>query len=214
MIRKAIVSTILFVFFATTAGAQTWDEWFRQKKTQQKYLLQQIAKLQVYLGFVKKGYDIANKGLTFIGDIKKGDFKLHGDFFNHLKTVSPIIRHYSKVSDIISMQVRMVAAYKQYYQQFRQLGVFSTDEINYLYGVFTTLLDKVADDITDLTNILTNAKMEMTDDERIEQINKLYDRVTEKYSFLYSFGENVKVQATQRKKELGDLQGLKKLYEP
>ncbi len=38
--------TILFVCTAYLGHAQTWDEWFRQKKTKIKYLGQQIAALQ------------------------------------------------------------------------------------------------------------------------------------------------------------------------
>jgi hypothetical protein len=57
---------------------------FNQNATQIEYMIQQIALLQTYIGYVEKGYDIVNKGLTLIGDIKNGDFKLHNEFFNGL----------------------------------------------------------------------------------------------------------------------------------
>ena len=65
---------------AGTVEAQTFSEWFRQKKTQKKYLLQQIAALQVYIGYAQKGYRIAKEGLTTIGGFTKGEFDLHSDF--------------------------------------------------------------------------------------------------------------------------------------
>lgn len=65
-------------FSGTRASkVQTFHEWFRQKKTQKKYLIQQIAALKVYLGYVQKGYSIAQKGLTTVSNIKKGNFDLH-----------------------------------------------------------------------------------------------------------------------------------------
>lgn len=54
-----------FVFSFQLAEAQTFDEWFRQKKTQKKYLVQQIAALKVYLGYLKEGYEIAQKGMGY-----------------------------------------------------------------------------------------------------------------------------------------------------
>lgn len=55
------ISIILFImFFVNRSHAQTWDEWFNQKSTQKKYLLQQIAAFEAYLSYAKKGYDIAN----------------------------------------------------------------------------------------------------------------------------------------------------------
>src|SRR5260221_4860823 len=101
-----MIFIILSLFVCIQAGhAQTYDEWFRQKKTQKKYLLQQIAALQVYIDYAKKGYDIASKGLNTIRDIKNGDFNLHRDFFGSLKQVNPKIKKYAKVADIIAYQV-------------------------------------------------------------------------------------------------------------
>ena len=55
-----IMATIACIILSTNIGhSQKWDEWFKQKKTQKKYLIQQIAALKVYLGYLKEGYDIA-----------------------------------------------------------------------------------------------------------------------------------------------------------
>ena len=67
-------------------SAQTVNEWVNQKSTQKKYLLQQIAALQVYINYAKKGYNIVSGGINTIRDIKKGDLNLHNTFFSSLKT--------------------------------------------------------------------------------------------------------------------------------
>ena len=56
---KQFTLLILFVLAGGLSQAQTFNEWFRQKATQKKYLIQQIAALQVYLDYVQKGYAIA-----------------------------------------------------------------------------------------------------------------------------------------------------------
>lgn len=73
---KRLIVLILFAILSTDVKAQTFAEWFRQSATQKKYLLQQIAALQVYIGYVQKGYSIAKEGLSAISDIKHGEFKL------------------------------------------------------------------------------------------------------------------------------------------
>jgi hypothetical protein len=175
-------------------------------------MLEQISKYEVYLTYLKKGYDIASKGLTLIGDIKKGDFNLHKDYFNSLNQVNPQIKRDVKVAAMIAMQVEMLSAYKSYYQKFRASGVFTNQEINYLYSVFTTLLNDVAEDIAELTNVITDGQLQMKDDERINRINNLYMGMTGKYDFLYSFSDQVQIQSLQRQKELQEIQHLQKSY--
>jgi hypothetical protein len=51
-----------------------------KKKTQKKYLLQQIAALQVYFGYAKKGYSFVSSDTKTIRDIKKGDPKINNTF--------------------------------------------------------------------------------------------------------------------------------------
>lgn len=200
--------------FAQDAGAQTRDEWFNQKKTQRKYMLAQIAKLQLYLGYLKKGYDIVQDGLNLVSDIKNGDFHLHQFFFDRLKQVSPKIKQYGKVAEMISMQVRMLTAYKDNYKQFKQVGQFTPDEIDGLFKILSNLLDLALADINDLTIILTNGDLGMSDDERISRIDELWGRMSEKYQHLFSFLDEMKTLSIQRTHELRDIQTLKNLYLP
>ena len=52
----------LCAFSFQAAKAQTFAEWFQQKKTQIKYLTEQIAALEQYGNYVKQGYRIAQGG--------------------------------------------------------------------------------------------------------------------------------------------------------
>ncbi|MGB4400952.1 MAG: hypothetical protein WBJ10_16380, partial [Daejeonella sp.] len=74
------MKAILILFIVSMSGnlmAQTWDEIFKQKETQKKYLVQQLAALKLYAGYLKKGYDIADKGISSIKAFSNGEFKLH-----------------------------------------------------------------------------------------------------------------------------------------
>src|SRR5258706_10649819 len=100
---KKMVLVMLLIF--NYAYGQTYDEWFRQQKTQIKYLTEQIAALQVYAGYVEKGYKIAKDGLDAIHAIKQGDFSLHNKYFSSLKNVNHNVKAYAKIADIIALQI-------------------------------------------------------------------------------------------------------------
>ncbi|RYD59158.1 MAG: hypothetical protein EOP56_02705 [Sphingobacteriales bacterium] len=93
MILKLCIWITAMACVAGTASAQFLGGFFNQKGTQRRYMLQQIALYQVYLGYVKKGYDISQKGLGLWGDIRKGDLNLHTDYFKSLDSVNPSVRN-------------------------------------------------------------------------------------------------------------------------
>lgn len=186
----------LFAFLSS--AAQTTDEWLNQKATQKKYLLQQIAALQVYIGYAKKGYNIVSGGVNTIRNIKNGDFNLHRDFFNRLKNVNPAIRRYAKVADIIAYQVKIIKQTKISIQQIRETKQFTEAELDHCKQVFDNLLDECLKTVDELVLVTTSGKLEMKDDERLKRIDRLYADVQDKYSFTCVFSEDMGILAVQR----------------
>ncbi|MBP6023916.1 hypothetical protein [Ferruginibacter sp.] len=186
----------LFAFLSS--NAQTADEWLNQKATQKKYLLQQIAALQVYLGYAKKGYTIVTSGVNTIRNIKNGDFNLHRDFFNRLKNVNPSIRQYAKVADIIAYQVKIIKQTKITIQQIRETKQFTEAELGHCKQVFDNLLDECIKTVEELILVTTSGKLEMKDDERLNRIDGLYADIQNKYSFACSFSDDMGLLAVQR----------------
>lgn len=201
-------SFILFsiVILSTSVKAQTFAEWFRQKATQKKYLLQQIAALQVYIGNAQKGYTIVHNGLKIITDIKHGDINLHSDYFNSLKTVSPTIRKYRKVADIIAFQLKIVKEYSSFSRQVQKSKMFNADELKYMNTVFSKLIDDCMNTIDELTMVITDHQLEMKDDERLKRIDILYNDMQDKYSFVKRFSDEAKILAVSRLTEQNDVQ--------
>lgn len=195
---KVLLLSITLYLVAHSSNAQTFDEWFNQKATQKKYLLQQIAALQVYLGYAKKGYNIATSGINTIRNIKNGDFNLHRDFFNRLKNVNPAIRRYAKVADIIAYQAKIIKQAKVTLQQIRATKQFTEAELDYCKQVFDTLLDECIKTVEELILVTTSGELEMKDDERLKRIDGLYADVQDKYSFACSFSEDMGLLAVQR----------------
>src|SRR5690349_3649304 len=150
-------------------------EWIKQKKTQKEYLMSQITLLQLYLGYLKKGYDIASKGLNTIENIKNGDFNLHRDFFSSLKNVNPHIANSAKVADIIAFQVYIIQNLKRVNSFCQSSEQFTADEIYYVTKVYRNMLYLSDINISELLTIVRANETEMKDDERLNRLNKIYD---------------------------------------
>lgn len=210
--KKLVLLTLLICVSFQGVRAQTFAEWFKQKKTQIKYLGQQIASLQVYAGYLEKGYHIAQTGLTTIGDIKNGEFNLHQDYFGSLKSVNPSIANDARIAAIIAMQVSIVQQYKKCYKQVQQSNLFNSNEVNYIYTVFTNLLGDCTNDLTELISVTTTGQLQLSDDERLRRIDGLYKEMQDKYSFAQSFSDETGIMIVARMKDSNDANTLNYLY--
>ena len=206
LMKKIVLFLLVFASAAGSLQAQTFAEWFQQKKTQKKYLLQQIAALQVYIGYAKKGYNIAKEGLTTIGGFTRGEFNLHTDYFNSLKSVNPEVKRYARIAGIIALQIKIVQGYNRTYRQLNSSDAFSNDELAYIGRVFGRLLDDCDKTLDELITITTDSELEMKDNERIERIDKLYLDMQDKFTFEQSFSNDAKSLAASRIKEKTDVQ--------
>lgn len=190
------------------AQAQTWSEWFRQKKTQQRYLVNQIAALQVYIGYAKKGYDIVGDGIHTVRDIKNGEFGLHSAFFGSLKTVSPYIRDNAKVAEIIAMQLAITKAFGAV----RGNDLLGEGGHNYINDVRENVLAECTKDLEELVLVITSGKVEMTEDERIRRLDKIYETMRDRSAFTGHFTGQVNVLIAQKERENRQNENLKKIY--
>ena len=83
------------------AWSQVLGGLFDQQATELKYYQQQIAYLEIYIGYLEKGYKIAQAGLSEIAAIKKGEFHLHQEFFSALASVSPAIARDDRIAGVL-----------------------------------------------------------------------------------------------------------------
>lgn len=200
------------VLLSVTAQGQTWSEWFQQKKTQIRYLGQQIAALQVYIGYVKKGYEIADKGLSIIGNIKDGEFNLHRDFFSSLSAINPRIRSYARVAELAVLQVKMVQTHQRSIQALEQSGQFTPVELEHVSTVFLRVVQASMDHLEELVRLLQPGDYALKDDERIARIEQMQMGIRDKARMIQQYARSNLVLAAQRSREAGDVKRLKEVY--
>src|SRR5689334_11928426 len=132
---KKIVLLSGFIFLMLEGEAQTFAEWFKQKKTQIKYLVKQIEALQVYKDYLEKGYNIAREGCAVISHIRQADLTLHQEYFSSLRSVKPAIRNYSRIKAILTGQAAIIQQFDRLLASSGQSGQFSTGERTYIHAV-------------------------------------------------------------------------------
>ncbi len=204
--------SITIAFLQHNSHAQVFDEWFRQKKTQKKYLIQQIEALHVYLDYLKKGYKIVHNGLNTIGNIKNGSFNLDRDFFSSLKNVNPSIKNIAKVADIIAFQVYISRELGRVYRFCAGNKHFTPEELRYIAKVHTNMLLLSDASVSELIKIIQPGKTQMTDDERIHRIDTIYDEMNDKCAFVRAFGSDTQIIAMARAKEGSETESLRRNY--
>lgn len=208
---KKIVMFSVMISLSFAVAAQTTAEWTRQKKTQRKYLLQQIAALKVYSGYVSKGYSIAKNGLYVINRIKEGDFSMHRTHLEKLFIVNPGIRRCAKIASILSLQKEITGQCGRAIRQFKSSPQFSPTEVNYISDVYGKLLTDCANNLDRLLLVISNGQLQVTDDERIAMIDKLYAELQDQQIFARSFSDRTTLLMLQRKSQLNDIIISKKL---
>lgn len=198
--------TIILVMFSNACFSQS-DE--------AKQLLLNVEKLAQFKSILKNmkdGYQLLHKGYTAIKDISEGNFSIHKTFLDGLMEVSPTVKKYKRVADIINYQVRIVKEYKSAFRQFKENKRFTVTEIEYLGKVYANLFDQSVKNIDDLAMIITAGKLRMSDDERLQAIDKLYEEIVDQYSFLNEFNNSAAILAVQREKDQMDIDLMRKVH--
>lgn len=205
---KAILCVGALFLCTNITFAQTWGEFFNQKNIQQKYLLEQIAALKVYAGYVKKGYNIVGSGLETVKGFKNGEFNLHQNFFSSLKSISPAIQKNQKIAEIITYQLVIAKA-------FNDIGkseYLSAANQQYVNKVKQQVIDECLIDLEELLLVITAGRVEMSDDQRMVRIDKIYAAMQDKASFTQNFTTEISLLLLQIEREQKSIQILKQYY--
>lgn len=184
-----------------------------QSEEAQQLLLnvEKLAQFTKILADMKKAYDILYKGYTAIKDISSGSFNLHKTFLDALLEVSPGVRKYKRIADIVSYQLRIVKLAKAAYNEFNSKGQFTAEEIRYLSQVYDGLTKSSLQNLDELAMVITAGKLRMSDDERLQAIDRIYASIEDQYSFLQEFNNQTTVLSMQRKSELAEIEFSKRI---
>ncbi len=176
--------------------------------------IEKLAQFKQILADMKTGYNVISTGYSTISSISQGTFNLHQGFLNGLLAVSPPLKAYSRVAQIISYQEIILSEYKSAYSNFKSGGRFTPQEISYMGTVYQNLFNQSVNNLSALTMVMTNNELRMSDDERLMQIDRIDKNMQTELSFLRSFNNRQAALDAQRARQQQDSKSLQQLYGP
>lgn len=208
-IRIWTAFALLILMATNELRAQTFSEWFSQKRTQKRYLLEQVLALKVYADFARKGYGVVSDGLSTVKNITSGEFGLHEIFITGLKVASPVIRNDSRIPEILLLNSGMLKTFGS----LTSAGGWDASQMAYLHSVKSVVNGEIWDDLEELALVIVSGKAEMTDDQRLVRLNEIYDRTKERSAFAQEFETDQLRMLNQKKLEQRNIEILRRLYE-
>jgi preprotein translocase subunit YajC len=180
-----------------------------------KQLLLNVEKLKQFkniLEDMKKGYTIIDQGYGTIKKISEGNFSLHETFLDNLLKVSPTVKKYYRVNEIIHLQIRIAKTSSFALKQFSSKKGWSLEDFNYLQSVLKRIGKSSLQNLDDLTMVLSANQLRMNDDERLKEIDRIYSDILDKTQFLDSFLQQQQMIFYHKEMELKQIEALRKNY--
>lgn len=167
--------------------------------------IEKLSQFKKILSDMKKGYELLSGGYKTVKDMTEGNFSLHKTFLDALMQVSPAVKNYKRVAEIVEYQISIVKESRNGMNRFIKSGNFSGQEINYFEKVYGNLLNQSLRNLDELTMVITADKLRMSDDERLKAVDDIYEQMQDKLLFLRNFNTTSNVLALQRAREKNDV---------
>jgi hypothetical protein len=210
---KATIKIMILICLAVSGIFRPLSCKAQGQELQQLILdIEKLTQMKGILTDMKTGYQIYQQGYGSISSLSKGNFDLHNIYLTGLLSISPAVKNYGRIAEILLMQASLIQQYKTQTSLFHESGSFSVAELSYMSDVYTRLVSQTLDDIEELTNIITAGKLRMSDAERIKGIDRIYSGSSDRLEFMQSFGNQGIALSLQRSKDAADTQSLKQLY--
>jgi hypothetical protein len=208
MVRmKKVMLIALSVMMMVNVQAQTFSEWFRQKKTQIEYYTKQIAALKMYNDLLLEGYGIARDGLQVVSDLKQGDFDLHNNYFTSLKAINGSVTtdRARNQYDAILQHCKAVNAL---------IETLPGPQQGYANNVIMALQTKAGEHYREYQLLTNSENYQLTDDARLRRIDAMLCELDNQYAFAKQFNYGLEKMILQQEREAKDATGIQNIYQP
>jgi tellurite resistance protein len=209
---KYLVMLLAFALVVNSAAAQFLGGFFNQKGTQRKYMVEQIALYGTYLGYLKKGYTIARDGLNTVGDIRRGELRLHTDYHNALATVSPAIKNQQQVKDALRYQDDIRQMMGAACRIASSSSWLQDAEKKYLARVCIRIDRELARLNDEVIAVISSGHYKMTDDERLHRIATCLRETQSLYGYTTSYAADIRTLISGRIDRTKEIESSKVLF--
>src|SRR5580692_1550029 len=208
MPTKIITTITITILFTAPASSQSLADDIKQLLLDYQKLKEEKA----ILTDMYTAYNIIHQGYDQIKSIARGNFTLHQTFLNSLLAVSPAVRNYYKVAQIINNEAELVRECQSAQHYFQSSGHFTLNEHTYFNDLYAGLLSRSLQNLDELAMVMTADQLRMSDGERLNAIDRIDESMTTQLTTLRTFNNANAITDGQRSMINTDIQSLQSLY--
>ena len=138
--------------------------------------------------------------------------KMFEKYYDELAKVKNTIATYKRARQIIAGQLALVEQYNRAWNLLRQDKHFSPQELEYMYSVYSGILESSLKNVEQLYLVIREYKTTMSDGKRLELIASTAVQLEQNYTDLQKFNNQNFLISLQRSRDATDAAMIKKLY--
>jgi len=198
--------------FQAKAQSISFSDLFGQQGKKKKLMAEQVGGIYTYLAAIKGGYSIMHSGLDLAHELKGGTFSLHTNYYTSLEQVNPVVKQDPKGKAIAQLYNELNSRFSAELSWQKKQGMLKPDELAYLQKVSENLIRLADKDLAETTDLLTPGKLQLTDQQRLDRLDKLYASMKDKAAFAASFTAKSRALAQNRQRAKAEKLQIQKLY--
>ncbi|MFA6245354.1 MAG: conjugal transfer protein TraI [Mucilaginibacter sp.] len=150
--------------------------------------------------------------LTEISNWTSQQRQLYSGYYDELWKVKATITYYQRIKDLTVKQIALVAEYNRAWGMLKRDQHFNAAELSAMQSVYSGILSASVDNLDQILLVVNPGKTQMSDEQRLELVNRAGNHLDENYDDLRRFNMQNQVLSLQRSKELGDTKTTQALY--
>lgn len=137
---------------------------------------------------------------------------LYKDYFEELQKVKLALTYYHKVKEIADLELAIAKEYKRSFDGIRQDSHFTPDEVSYMGGVYSGIIDESLKNLDGLYLVINSFATQMSDEKRMEIIDGVQKAIQKNYDDLRNFStQNIQLSVA-RAKDQNEILVIRNLY--
>lgn len=133
-------------------------------------------------------------------------------YFNELRTIREVIARYKRIQQIVKMQADLLNEYQEAWRRFSSDPNFSHKELMEMERMYEVMLEKGLDNLEAVLQVIRPFNLEMTDQQRMERIDRAARSMAAILSDLRAFGRQNVMLSLERTKDEAQRKAVRSLY--
>lgn len=138
--------------------------------------------------------------------------ELYQKYYDELWTIKNTLATYQRIKQTVERQAKMVELYKVSWDRVSKDKNFTEAEIDYMYRVYSGMLQESVHNIDQLLLLVNSYKVQMTDAQRLRIITETADRIEKNFIDLLKFNMQTGQLSISRARSQIEINRIKKLY--